>query len=149
MRAVVQRVKRASVTVEGELKGSISSGLVVFIGVHTDDTDSDCEYTADKILNLRIFNDENDKMNLSLLDCMGEILIISQFTLYGDTRKGRRPSFNSAAAPEKGNLYYRKLVEIVKNKGIKTEIGEFGAVMAVDYINDGPVTILVDSFKDF
>ncbi|MDX9801043.1 MAG: D-aminoacyl-tRNA deacylase [Spirochaetia bacterium] len=149
MRAVVQRVKKASVSIEGAVKGMISSGLVVFIGVHADDTESDCLYTSDKILNLRIFNDAENKMNLSLLEIKGEILIISQFTLYGDTRKGRRPSYNHAAPPEKGSLYYNKIVDIIKKRGIKTETGEFGAVMEVEYVNDGPVTILVDSFKDF
>jgi len=149
MRAVIQRVSRANVSVEGEITGIIGPGLIVFLGVHNDDSDSDCAYMADKILNLRIFHDSEGKMNLSLLETGGEILIISQFTLYGDTRKGRRPSFNNAAAPEKGKVFYNNFIELIKQSGLKTETGIFGALMAVDYINDGPVTILIDSFKTF
>lgn len=149
MRAVVQRVDRAEVSVEGEISGSIKKGIIVYLGVHSDDTDKDLEYTVDKTVNLRIFEDENGKMNLSLADIEGEILIISQFTLYGDTRKGRRPSYNEAAAPDKGDSYYKKAVEIMRNRGFKTETGVFGAKMKVDYVNNGPVTILVDSFKVF
>ena len=149
MRAVVQRVFNASVKVENKIIGKIDKGIIVFLGVHINDTEQDCAYMADKIINLRIFNDAEDKMNLSVLDIKGEVLVISQFTLYGDTRKGRRPSFNEAAPPEKGNSYYKKVVEIIKNSALKTETGEFGALMEVEYINDGPVTILVDSFKQF
>ncbi len=149
MRAVVQRVKKASVAVDGHISGSIGPGLVVFLGVHINDSDADCEYTADKVLNLRIFHDSEDKMNLSLLDVRGDILVISQFTLYGDTRRGRRPSFSEAAAPDKGMEFYQKFVDIIRKSGLNTGTGEFGACMAVDYINDGPVTILIDSFKAF
>ena len=149
MRAVVQRVFNASVRVSGKTIGEIGKGIVVFLGVHINDTEQDCGYIADKILNLRIFDDSDGKMNLSVSDIKGEALIVSQFTLYGDTRKGRRPSYNDAAPPEKGNSYYKKVVEIIKSSGIKTETGEFGALMEVEYINDGPVTILVDSFKEF
>jgi len=149
MRAVVQRVNKAKVLVNGSIIGSINEGLLVYLGVHTDDTEKDCEYTADKIINLRIFEDDNGKMNKSLLDIKGEILVISQFTLFGDTRKGRRPSYNEAAPSEKGNDFYLKAVKMIQDKGIKTETGVFGAKMKVDYINEGPVTILVDSFKIF
>ena len=149
MRAVIQRVSRANVSVDGEITGKTGQGLIVFLGVHNDDSDIDCAYMAEKILNLRIFHDSEGKMNLSLLETGGDILIISQFTLYGDTRKGRRPSFNDAASPGKGKLFYNKFIELVKQSGLKTETGVFGALMAVDYINDGPVTILIDSFKTF
>ncbi|MCL2792639.1 MAG: D-aminoacyl-tRNA deacylase [Spirochaetaceae bacterium] len=149
MRAVIQRVFNASVKVENKIIGKIEKGIVVFLGVHTDDTEQDCNYIADKILNLRIFNDAEDKMNLSVSDIKGEVLVISQFTLYGDARKGRRPSFNEAAPPEKGNNYYQKVVEIIKKSSLKTETGEFGALMEIEYINDGPVTIIMDSFKQF
>jgi len=149
MRAVVQRVLNASVKVENKIIGKIGKGIVVFLGVHTNDTEQDCSYTADKILNLRIFNDAEDKMNLSVSDIKGEVLVISQFTLYGDVRKGRRPSYNEAAPPEKGNSYYKKVVELIKQSTLKTETGEFGALMEVEYINDGPVTIIIDSFRQF
>ena len=149
MRAVVQRVNKAKVLVDGSTRGSINEGLLVYLGVHADDADKDCEYTVDKIINLRIFEDDNGKMNKSLIDIKGEILVISQFTLFGDTRKGRRPSYNEAAPPEKGNDYYLKAVSMIQDKGIKTETGVFGAKMEVDYINAGPVTILIDSFKIF
>jgi D-aminoacyl-tRNA deacylase len=149
MRAVIQRVSRASVKVDAEITGIIDKGLIVYLGVHCDDADSDCAYIAEKILNLRIFHDTEGKMNLSLLETGGDILVISQFTLYGDTRKGRRPSFNEAADPEKGKQFYDKFVEIIKKSGLKTATGIFGALMAVEYVNDGPVTILMDSFKAF
>ncbi len=145
MRAVVQRVFNASVRVENKTIGKIGKGLVIFLGIHAYDTEQDCKYIADKILNLRIFSDSEDKMNLSVSDIKGEILIISQFTLYGDVRKGRRPSFNEAAAPEKGNSYYEKVAEIIRKSTLKTETGKFGALMEVEYINDGPVTIIIDS----
>ena len=147
MRAVIQRVSKASVKTENKIIGKIEKGIVVFLGVHINDTDQDCSYIADKILNLRIFNDADGKMNLSVLDIKGEILVISQFTLYGDVRKGRRPSYNEAAPPDKGNSYYKKVVEIIKNSALKTETGEFGTLMEVEYINDGPVTIIIDSSK--
>ena len=149
MRAVVQRVDRAEVSVNSEITGSINKGIIIYLGVHSDDTEKDLEYTVDKAVNLRIFEDENSKMNLSLSDIEGEILVISQFTLYGDTRKGRRPSYNEAASPDKGESYYKKAVEIMRSRGFKTETGVFGAKMKVDYINNGPVTILIDSFKVF
>ncbi|MCL2294983.1 MAG: D-aminoacyl-tRNA deacylase [Spirochaetes bacterium] len=155
MRAVIQRVSNASVRVNdgasspGKIAGKIGNGVVVFLGVHINDTEQDCSYIADKILNLRIFDDSEGRMNLSVLDIKGEVLVVSQFTLYGDTRKGRRPSYNDAAAPEKGCLYYKKVVEIIRSSSLKTETGEFGALMEVEYVNDGPVTILVDSFKEF
>ena len=149
MRAVVQRVDRAEVTVDNKVAGSIDRGILVYLGVHSDDTEKDIEYTVEKAVNLRIFEDENGKMNQSLSDIKGDILLISQFTLYGDTRKGRRPSYNEAASPDKGNDYYKKAADLMKKKGFKTETGIFGAKMKVDYINNGPVTILVDSFKNF
>jgi len=149
MRAVVQRVDKAEVSVNSIVSGSINKGIIVYLGVHSDDTEKDIEYTVDKALNLRIFEDADGKMNKSLLDINGEILVISQFTLYGDTRKGRRPSYNAAASPDKGNDYYLKVVDMIRSMGIKTETGVFGAKMKVDYINNGPVTILVDSFKNF
>ena len=149
MRAVVQRVDSASVSVDGTSEGEIKKGILVYLGVHTDDTEKDLEYTVDKVVNLRIFEDENGKMNRSVTDIEGEIMVISQFTLYGDTRKGRRPSYNGAASPEKGNDYYQKAVKMIRDRGFRTETGVFGAKMKIDYINNGPVTILVDSFKDF
>jgi len=149
MRAVVQRVFNASVKAENKIIGKIGKGIVVFLGVHTNDAEQDCSYTADKILNLRIFNDAENKMNLSVSDIKGEVLVISQFTLYGDVRKGRRPSYNDAAPPEKGNIYYKKVVDLIKQSSLKTETGEFGALMEVEYINDGPVTIIIDSSKQF
>lgn len=149
MRAVVQRVKRAAVTVEGELISEIDSGLLVFLGVGCDDTRSDIEYLADKIVNLRIFEDEAQKMNLSLKDSKGAMLVVSQFTLYGDCRRGRRPSFTAAAPPDMANRYYEEFIERVKNQGIDVRGGIFKADMDVDLVNDGPVTILLDSEKKF
>lgn len=149
MRAVVQRVKKAAVSVDDKVIGAIGEGLLIYLGVHKDDTDTDCTYMADKIINLRIFEDKEGKMNLSLLDIGGEGLVISQFTLFGDTRKGRRPSFGEAALPEKANTLYQKFTNIFRERGIKTATGSFGAMMEVDYINIGPVTILVDSQKKF
>lgn len=149
MRAVVQRVKRAAVTVEGELINEIDSGLLVFLGVGCDDTRSDIEYLADKIVNLRIFEDEAQKMNLSLKDSKGAMLVVSQFTLYGDCRRGRRPSFTAAAPPDMANRYYEEFIERVKNQGIDVRGGIFKADMDVDLVNDGPVTILLDSEKKF
>ena len=149
MRAVIQRVFNASVKTENKIIGKTEKGIVVFLGIHVNDTEQDCSYITDKILNLRIFNDVEGKMNLSVSDIKGEVLVISQFTLYGDVRKGRRPSFNDAAPPDKGNSYYKKVVEMIKNSGLKTETGVFGALMEVEYINDGPVTIIIDSSKQF
>ena len=149
MRAVVQRVSDARVQVDGQCIGKIGKGLLVYLGVHKDDTDRDFDYILDKVINLRIFSDEAGRMNLSLLDAGGEILVVSQFTLFGDARRGRRPSYGEAAGNEKGNLYYQRFLHELKEKGIRTASGQFGADMQVSYTNDGPVTILLDSFKDF
>ncbi len=147
MRAVVQRVSSGSVEVEGSVVGSISAGLVVLLGVSEKDTIEDVKYMVDKIINLRIFEDEDEKMNLSLLDINGELLVVSQFTLYGDCRKGRRPNFMSAARPEKADELYNELVKLAKEAGVKTETGVFQANMKVNIANDGPVTVIVDSEK--
>lgn len=149
MRAVVQRVARASVTVEEEIVGEISKGLLVLLGVGEEDEDKDLEYMVDKILGLRIFEDEKGKMNLSLLDIGGELLVVSQFTLYGDVRRGKRPSFTSSAHLEMAEKMYEEFIIKCKEKGIKTEKGIFGAHMEVELLNDGPVTILIDSKKTF
>lgn len=149
MRAVVQRVKKSSVTVDGKIVGKIGNGLLVLLGVGEEDDNKDLEYMIDKVLGLRIFQDENDKMNLSLLDIEGELLVVSQFTLYGDVRKGKRPSFTKSAHPDIANKLYEEFIEKTKEKGIKVEHGIFGAHMDVDLINDGPVTILLDSKKKF
>ncbi len=149
MRAVVQRVLKASVTVDEKIVGEIGKGLLVFISVDENDTEKDISYMADKITELRIFNDEEGKFNLSLADVQGEILVVSQFTLHGDCRRGRRPSFSSAARPEKAIPYYEKFIDIVKQKGFKVATGVFGAHMIVSLVNDGPVTILIDSQKVF
>jgi len=147
MRAVIQRVNSGSVTVEGNTVGSINKGFVVLLGVSEKDTSEDVLYMADKIANLRIFEDEDEKMNLSLLDVKGELLLVSQFTLYGDCRKGRRPNFMSAARPEKAQELYNELVEKFREMGIRTETGTFQAYMKVSIENDGPVTVIVDSEK--
>lgn len=149
MRAVVQRVLNASVKVESKIVGEIGKGLLVFISVDENDTEKDIEYMVDKITELRIFNDDQGKFNLSLSDVKGEILIVSQFTLHGDCRRGRRPSFSSAARPEKAIPYYERFIELTKQKGFKVATGIFGAHMLVSLVNDGPVTILIDSQKVF
>jgi D-tyrosyl-tRNA(Tyr) deacylase len=149
MRAVIQRVTKASVEVEKKIVGEIASGVLVLLGVSSDDQTMDADYLADKIINLRIFNDEQGKMNLSLLDSKGAMLVVSQFTLLGDARKGRRPSYIEAAAPEKANALYEYFVAQVRGKGIQVETGIFQAMMQVSLINDGPVTILLDSKKSF
>lgn len=149
MRAVVQRVKEASVSVEGEKTGSIKKGLLVLLGVGQEDDNNDNSYLCEKLLNLRIFEDESEKMNLSLLDIKGELLVVSQFTLYGDCKKGRRPNFMMAASPDKAEKMYLDFVHKCKDYGIKVETGIFGADMDVSLTNDGPVTILVDSKKQF
>jgi D-aminoacyl-tRNA deacylase len=145
MRVVVQRSKNAKVTVGGEVTGEISSGLVLLVGVTHDDSVSDATFLAEKIANLRIFEDAEGKMNLSLLDVGGEILSVSQFTLYGDCRKGRRPNFMDAARPELANQLYESFNSLLRDKGITVETGRFGAMMDVELINDGPVTLIVDS----
>ena len=147
MRAVVQRVKSGNVKVEGNIVGEIGKGLLVYLGVGKNDTETDLDYIVNKVVGLRIFEDEEEKMNLSVTDISGEILAISQFTLYGDVRKGKRPSFTDAAPPDIGDDYYKKFVERTSAMGINTQCGIFGAHMEVDYINDGPVTILLDSQK--
>ncbi|MVX63551.1 D-tyrosyl-tRNA(Tyr) deacylase [Clostridium chromiireducens] len=149
MRAVVQRVSSSSVTVDGNIIGEIGIGFNVLIGISKEDTLEDLKYIKDKIINLRVFHDENDKMNLSLLDIKGEILVISQFTLYGDCRKGRRPNFMEALGGEEANKLYEEFVNLLKESDLKIECGEFGADMKVQINNDGPVTILLDSKRNF
>ena len=149
MRAVVQRVNFSSVIVEGKIVGAIKVGLNVLLGVEEGDTISDVDYMAEKIVNLRIFEDPDEKMNLSLIDVGGEMLCISQFTLLGDCRKGRRPSFITAARPESANTLYESFVERVQQMGVHVQTGEFQTHMIVDIQNDGPVTVLVDSKKNF
>lgn len=149
MRAVFQRVSSARVSIDGEVVSSISRGLLVLIGVAEDDSEADVQYVANKTANLRIFEDEAGKMNLSVSDIDGEILVVSQFTLYGDCRKGRRPSFIAAARPPKAELLYEKYVAALTDVGLKVETGVFQAHMDVELVNDGPVTILLDSKKTF
>lgn len=149
MRAVVQVVKEGSVTVDGNVTGSIKKGVVIFLGVTRDDTEKDAVYLADKIVHLRIFPDHDDKMNLSLLDSQGEALIVSQFTLYGDCRKGRRPSYSKAAGPEKAEQLYSFFINQVEGFGVRVGTGIFQAMMEVRLVNDGPVTLLLDSDKTF
>jgi D-aminoacyl-tRNA deacylase len=149
MRAVIQRVSSAKVTVEGEVAGQIARGLLVLVGVTATDTESDADYLADKIAGLRIFEDADGKMNLSVAEIHGSILAVSQFTLYGDARKGRRPSFDSAARPEQAKQLYDYLVEKIRAAGLPCEIGRFQAEMKVELVNEGPVTILLDSTKLF
>ena len=149
MRAVVQRVTESSVTVEGQITGATDEGLVVLIGVEKGDTDKDAGYIADKVSGLRIFEDENEKMNLSVKDVGGSILAISLFTLLGDVRKGKRPSFITAEDPEIANRLYQQVCENIRNQGIKVETGIFQAHMLVKINNNGPVTILLDSRKTF
>lgn len=149
MRAVVQKVTKSSVTVDGKSVGSIQKGLMVLIGVEDGDTDEDAIYIADKVANLRIFEDHEDKLNLSVLDTGGQILAVSQFTLLADARKGRRPGFTKAARPEEADPLYRICVEKIRSHGIHVEEGVFRTHMLVDITNDGPVTILLDSRKTF
>lgn len=149
MRAVVQRVKSSRVSVNGEVIGEISRGFNVLLGISKDDTIEDINYIKDKIINLRVFEDESDKMNNSLLDVKGELLIISQFTLYGDCRKGRRPNFMEAMKGSDAENLYETFFSEIKKSGLKVECGKFGADMTVDIVNDGPVTILLDSKKNF
>ncbi len=147
LRAVIQRVKRASVTVDGKAVGEIGKGLLVFLGVGDGDTDADLNYIADKTAGLRIFSDSDDKMNLCVTDIDGEVMVVSQFTLYGDCRKGRRPNFTASMEPKTAEAMYEKFIKVMESKGIKTAHGEFGADMQVDILNDGPVTIILDSSK--
>src|SRR2546423_7264808 len=149
MRAVVQRVTRASVTVEGEAVGRIGRGLVVLLGIARDDTDKDCSYLLEKIANLRIFDDAEGRMNLSLVETGGALLVVSQFTLYGDVRRGRRPSWIDAAPPETAEPLYNSFVEQARSIVEQVETGSFRAMMMVELVNDGPVTILLDSRKQF
>ncbi|MBE6052064.1 MAG: D-tyrosyl-tRNA(Tyr) deacylase [Clostridium sp.] len=149
MRAIIQRVNSSKVSVNGEVIGSISRGFNVLLGISKEDTLEDIKYIKDKIINLRVFEDENDKMNLCLLDVKGEILLISQFTLYGDCRKGRRPNFMEAMGGEEAKSLYESAIQSLKESGLKVETGEFGAHMVVDIVNDGPVTIMLDSKKQF
>lgn len=149
MRAVVQRVQRGSVTVEGQTVGSIGRGLVVLLGVAPDDTEKDLHYIVDKVTGLRIFEDGDGKMNLSVADVGGAVLAVSQFTLYGDCRKGKRPSFDGAARPELALVLYEQFVQAVADRGLKVETGKFRAHMEVGLVNDGPVTVLLDSRKLF
>ncbi len=145
MRAVIQRVRKASVSVDGKVVGAIGKGLVILLGVKHGDTEKDADYLADKCVNLRIFEDANGKMNLSALDVGGELLAVSQFTLYADASRGRRPSFVQAAPPEISNPLFDRFVERLKKSGLRVEQGVFGAMMLVEIHNDGPVTIILDS----
>ncbi len=149
MRAVVQRVKESQVKVDDEVIGSIDEGLLIFLGIGNEDSMDDIDYLIDKIINLRIFEDVEGKMNLSALDLEKDIMIVSQFTLYGDCRKGRRPSFFDAAPPDKAERLYDVFVSKMNDYDLNIETGEFQAMMDVDLINDGPVTLLIDSKKEF
>jgi D-tyrosyl-tRNA(Tyr) deacylase len=149
MRAVIQRVLRAEVRVGDEITGKIGPGLLLLLGVSVDDTERDAEYLLDKTINLRIFEDAEGKMNLSLLETGGELLVVSQFTLYGDTRRGRRPSFIRSAPPDKANELYEFFVRTAQTQVTKVATGRFQAMMDVELVNDGPVTIMLDSEKIF
>ncbi|MCQ1529749.1 D-aminoacyl-tRNA deacylase [Lutispora saccharofermentans] len=147
MRAVVQRVKKSHVEVDGKITGKIDKGLMILLGISEDDKAEDIDYMVDKIINLRIFEDDENKMNLSLLDAGGELLVVSQFTLYGDCRKGRRPSFIKAARPEKAQQLYDQFIKKAADLNVKVQSGIFQADMTVYIENDGPVTLIVDSEK--
>ena len=149
MRAVVQRVSRARVTVNGEVTGKIACGLLVLLGVAHTDTESDADYLADKIAGLRIFEDEAGKLNLAARDVKAGLLVVSQFTLYGDIRRGKRPSFDAAAPPQHARKLYEYFVERIRAAGLVCETGRFQEMMQVELVNDGPVTILLDSLKTF
>ena len=147
MRAVVTRVKSASVTIEGQVAGQIGQGFLILLGVGPDDTEKECRYLAEKILGLRIFEDENEKMNLGLDAVGGQVLVVSQFTLYGNCRKGRRPSFAEAAPPALGEELYERFLQICEELGYPPQHGQFGADMQVASVNDGPVTLMLDTVQ--
>lgn len=149
MRAVVQRVSQASCRVDGRITGQIQKGLLVFLAAGPDDTQQDMDYIVDKIIHLRIFPDEQDKMNLDVRQIDGAILLISQFTLYGDCRKGRRPDFSSAGRPDAAQALYEQTIAALQKKGIRVQTGVFAAMMEIACVNDGPVTLLLDSRKSF
>src|SRR5664279_255227 len=149
MRAVVQRVTRASVKVDGEIAGTIAAGLLVLLGVARDDTEADAIYLAEKIAGLRIFEDDAGKMNLGIMDIGGAVLAVSQFTLFGDVKKGKRPSFDGAARPEQARELYERFIAQVRALGLTCETGRFQETMEVELVNHGPVTILLDSKKQF
>lgn len=144
MKGLIQRVKKASVTIDGELYSKIGHGILVLLGVEKGDSEENAEKLADKISKLRIFEDENEKMNLSVQDIKGEILVVSQFTLAGDCKKGTRPSFDKAELPQRANELYEYFTELIRQKNIPTKTGVFGAMMEVELINDGPVTFMVE-----
>jgi D-tyrosyl-tRNA(Tyr) deacylase len=149
MRIVVQRCSRGKVTVDGKVTGEIGRGFVLLVGVTHEDTQADVDFLVDKVVNLRVFEDEEGKMNHSLLDIGGALLSVSQFTLYGDCRKGRRPNFMDAARPEQAMALYEAFNEKARSLGVQVETGVFGAMMEVELVNDGPVTLLLDSKKSF
>jgi D-aminoacyl-tRNA deacylase len=149
MRAVVQRVSEAAVAVGGERVAAIGPGLVVLLGVGREDTDADADYLAEKVVHLRVFEDEGGQMNRSVLETGGAVLVVSQFTLYGDARRGRRPGYSAAAAPEEANRLYRRFVETVARSGLEVREGVFRAMMDVHLVNRGPVTLLLDSTRAF
>jgi D-tyrosyl-tRNA(Tyr) deacylase len=149
MRAIVQRVSRAQVTVKGEVTGAIGLGLLVLLGVGRDDTEADANYLAEKIAGLRVFEDDRGKMNRSVHEAGGSVLAVSQFTLYGDVRRGKRPSFDGAAAPDKARELYEFFVERIRAAGLRCETGRFQEMMKVELVNEGPVTILLDSGRTF
>lgn len=145
MRAVIQRVKQSAVAVDGRLVGDIGPGILVLLGVAADDQPQDARFLVDKIINLRIFEDAAGKMNLSLVDVGGEMLVVSQFTLYGDCRKGRRPSFTAAAPPDVAEVLYEAFIKYARQSDVSVKIGVFGAMMDVSLVNDGPVTLILDT----
>jgi D-aminoacyl-tRNA deacylase len=149
MRAVIQRVTRATVRIDGEIVGRIDRGLLVLLGVGKEDAEVDANYLADKVAGLRVFEDQAGKMNLSIADVGGAVLAVSQFTLFGDVRRGKRPSFDAAALPDRAKELYQYFVERIQTVGLQCETGRFQAMMEVELVNDGPVTILLDSKKTF
>ncbi|MFQ5901357.1 MAG: D-aminoacyl-tRNA deacylase [Thermodesulfobacteriota bacterium] len=149
MRSIIQRVKKAKVSVDGKIIGEIDKGLLIFLGVERDDGRDDLDYIISKSVNLRVFEDEKGRMNLSLKDIEGEVLVVPQFTLLGDVRKGRRPSFDMAARPEEAERLYIQLIDGLRGEGISVKSGQFQAYMDVELTNDGPVTIMLDSRKRF